>query len=40
VFSALIIGAVSWFLNSFVGGRGRVERTTYIELQKRGDRWE
>jgi putative membrane protein len=40
VFGALIIGAVSWLLNTFVGGRGRVERTTYIELQKRGDRWE
>ena len=40
VFGALIIGFVSWLLNTFVGGRGRVERTTYIELQKRGDRWE
>ena len=40
VFGALIIGIVSWLLNTFVGGRGRVERTTYIELQKRGDRWE
>jgi len=40
VFGALIIGFVSWLLNSFVGGRGRVERTSYIDLQKRGDRWE
>jgi putative membrane protein len=40
VFGALIIGAVSWLLNTFVGGRGKVERTSYIDLQKRGDRWE
>ena len=40
VFGALIIGTVSWLLNGFVGGRGRVERTSYIDLQKRGDRWE
>jgi putative membrane protein len=40
VFGALIIGFVSWLLNTFVGGRGRVERTSYIDLQKRGDRWE
>ena len=40
VFGALIIGTVSWLLNAFVGGRGRVERTSYIDLQKRGDRWE
>jgi len=40
VLGALIIGTVSWLLNAFVGGRGRVERTAYIDLQKRGDRWE
>ena len=40
VLGALIIGTVSWLLNGFVGGRGRVERTSYIDLQKRGDRWE
>ena len=40
VFGALIIGAVSWLLNTFVGGRGKVERTSYVDLQKRGDRWE
>jgi putative membrane protein len=40
VFGALIIGAVSWVLNAFVGGRGKVERTSYIDLQKRGGRWE
>ena len=40
ILGALIIGTVSWLLNAFVGGRGRVERTSYIDLQKRGDRWE
>jgi putative membrane protein len=40
VLGALIIGMVSWLLNGFVGGRGKVERTSYIDLQKRGDRWE
>jgi putative membrane protein len=40
VIGALIIGAVSWLLNAFVGGRGRVQRTSYVDLQKRGGRWE
>jgi putative membrane protein len=40
VIGALIIGAVSWILNLFVGGRGRIERTSYIDLKKRGGRWE
>lgn len=40
VFGALIIGSVSWLLNAFVGGQGKVERSSYIDLQKRGDRWE
>jgi len=40
VFGALIIGSVSWILNAFVGGQGKVERFSYIDLQKRGDRWE
>jgi putative membrane protein len=40
VLGALIIGTVSWLLNAFVGGRGRVERTSYIDLQKKGGRWE
>ena len=40
VFGALIIGSVSWLLNAFVGGQGKVERFSYIDLQKRGDRWE
>lgn len=34
---ALIIALVSWVLSSFVSDRGRLE---YIELKKRGDRWE
>jgi putative membrane protein len=40
VLGALIIGVVSWLLNAFVGGRGKVERTSYIDLQKKGGRWE
>ena len=40
VLGALVIGIVSGLLNLFVGGRGRVERVSYIDLQKRGDRWE
>lgn len=40
VFGALIIGSVSWLLNTFVGGQGKVERSSYIDLQKRGGRWE
>ena len=40
VIGALIIGLASWLLNAFVGGRGRVERTSTIDLQKRGGRWE
>jgi putative membrane protein len=40
VLGALIISLVSWLLNAFIGGRGRVEKTPYIDLQKRGDRWE
>ena len=40
VIGALVIGLTSWLLNLFVGSRGRVERTSYIDLQKRGRRWE
>jgi putative membrane protein len=40
VLGALIIGFVSWLLNTFVGGRGKVERISYIDLRKKGDRWE
>jgi putative membrane protein len=37
VFGSLIISIVSWLLSSFISDRGRVE---YIDLQKRGNRWE
>ena len=40
VFGSLIISVVSWLLNSFISDRGRVERVDYIELKKKGDRWE
>ncbi|MCL2670281.1 MAG: phage holin family protein [Syntrophaceae bacterium] len=40
VFGSLIISLVSWFLNSFISDRGRVEKSPYIDLQKRGERWE
>jgi len=40
VIGALIIGSVSWLLNGFVGGRGKVEHASYIDLRKRGGRWE
>ncbi len=40
VIGALVIGLASWLLNLFIGGRGRVERTSTIDLQKRGGRWE
>jgi len=40
VVGALIIGAASWMLNIFIGGKGRVERTAYIDLKKRRGRWE
>ena len=40
VFGSLIISIVSWLLNSFISDRGRIERVDFIELKKRGDRWE
>src|SRR5512136_277626 len=40
VFGALIISVISWLLNSFISDRGRVERLDYIDLKKKGDRWE
>jgi putative membrane protein len=40
VFGALIIGTVSWLLNLFIGGQGKVESTAYIDLKKRQGRWE
>jgi len=40
VFGSLIISVISWLLNSFISDRGRVERLDYIDLKKKGDRWE
>jgi putative membrane protein len=40
VWGALIIGVVSWLLNIFIGGSGKVEPTAYIDLNKRDGRWE
>ena len=40
VFGSLIISIVSWLLNSFISDRGRIERVDYIDLKKKGDKWE
>jgi putative membrane protein len=40
VIGALIISVISWILNSFISDRGRIERVTYIDLRKKGDKWE
>ena len=40
VLGALIIGAASWLLNIFIGEKGKVERTAYIDLKQRRGRWE
>ncbi|MEN6318000.1 MAG: phage holin family protein [Syntrophaceae bacterium] len=40
IFGSLIISIVSWLLNSFISDRGRVERIDYIDLKKKGNRWE
>jgi putative membrane protein len=40
VFGSLIISVVSWLLNSFISDRGRVERVDYIDLKRKGNRWE
>ena len=40
VIGSLIISAISWLLNSFISDRGRVERVEYIDLTKKGDKWE
>jgi putative membrane protein len=37
ILGALVISVVSWLLNSLIGERGQVE---FIDLRKRGDRWE
>lgn len=40
IFGSLIISVISWLLNSFISDRGRVERADYIELKKKGNKWE
>jgi putative membrane protein len=40
VIGSLIISIISWLLNSFISDRGRVERVQYIDLTKKGDKWE
>lgn len=37
ILGALIISIISWVLTSLIGDRGGVD---YIDLKKRGDRWE
>jgi putative membrane protein len=37
VFGSLLISLVGWVLSSFIGTQGRVE---YMDLKKKGDRWE
>jgi len=37
ILGALVISILSWLLNSLIGERGQVE---FIDLRKRGDRWE
>ncbi|MCE5336646.1 MAG: phage holin family protein [Desulfobacteraceae bacterium] len=37
VLGSIVISIVSWLLSSFINEKGRVE---YIELRKRGNRWE
>lgn len=37
VFGSLIISIINWLLSSFISDRGRVE---YIDLQRKGNRWE
>jgi len=40
VIGSLIISIISWLLNSFISDRGRVERVKYIDLTKKGNKWE
>lgn len=40
VIGSLIISVISWLLNSFISDRGRIERVEYIDLTKKGDKWE
>lgn len=41
ILGALVISIVSWLLNSFIDGQGRISRVDYIDLKRREDgRWE
>ena len=40
VFGALIISIINWLLSSFIIQRGRIQRVDYVDLKKKGDRWE
>ncbi len=40
VFGALIISFINWLLSSFIVERGRIHRVDYVDLKKKGDRWE
>lgn len=40
IIGSLLISLVSWLLNSFIDGQGRIHRVDYIELKKGEDgRW-
>lgn len=41
VLGALVISIVSWLLNSFIDGQGKISRVDYIDMKRREDgRWE
>ncbi len=41
ILGALVISLISWLLNSFIDGQGRISRVDYIDLKRRDDgRWE
>ncbi len=40
VIGSLIISVISWLLKSFISDHGRVERVDYIDLTKKGDKWQ
>ena len=40
VIGSLIISVISSLLNSFISDRGRVGRVEYIDLTKKGNKWE
>jgi len=40
ILGSLIISVISWLLNSFISDKGRVERVDYVDLKKKGNKWE